>query len=166
MWEASRPAPPSSGRRRRPPPAAHVAYEYEALWLWNMPRPEYGIWRRGPRPRANGRSLIYETGAAPPPCHNRVPGARARCRRPPPRAQSRFRWRVVRPASPRVRVRSALRTSEARGRETAATPAMRRWPTMPRVKPACVRRVSIGTCRCRTYHTTHTPTWNSDTVIR
>lgn len=28
--------------------------------------------------RANGRSLIYEPGAAPPPCHNRIPGARAR----------------------------------------------------------------------------------------
>ncbi|XP_026746703.1 homeotic protein spalt-major-like isoform X4 [Trichoplusia ni] len=54
-------------------------YDYE-----NMPRPEYGIWRRGAREaRANGRSLIYEPGAAPPPCHNRIPGARARCRPPP-----------------------------------------------------------------------------------
>lgn len=33
--------------------------------------------------RANGRSLIYEPEPAPPPCHNRVPGARARGRRPP-----------------------------------------------------------------------------------
>ncbi|CAH0725851.1 unnamed protein product, partial [Brenthis ino] len=74
-------------------------YDYE-----NMPRPEYGIWRRGSRAtRANGRSLIYESSAAPPLCHNRVPGARAAARRPPPRAQSRFRWREERPAAPRVR---------------------------------------------------------------
>lgn len=38
--------------------------------------------------RANGRSLIYEPGAAPPPCHNRIPGARARS--PPAAARRRL----------------------------------------------------------------------------
>lgn len=96
--------------------------------------------------------------------------ARAAARRPPPpRAQSRFRWREVRPAASCVR--SALRvrkssepssasaseprplTSRRRGRALgAATPPLPcagpEPPArliMPRVKPACVRRVSIGT---------------------
>ncbi|KAH9632738.1 hypothetical protein HF086_013110 [Spodoptera exigua] len=99
VWEASRGdggrhlAGVSAAHRRLArlqPPRDHMSlmnmrrYDYE-----NMPRPEYGIWRRGARvARANGRSLIYEPGAAPPPCHNRIPGARARCR-PPPAAASR-----------------------------------------------------------------------------
>lgn len=108
-----------------PPTASrpHVAYEYEALWLWKYAPPRIWNMEEGVREaRANGRSLIYESGAAPPPCHNRIPGARARSPAaarprpppppPPPRAQSRFRWRVVRSA--RRRVRFSFRTSSER----------------------------------------------------
>lgn len=129
-----------------------------------MPRPEYGIWRREwSAARANGRSLIYEPGAAPPPVIT-VYLVRARDTRAPPAApsaQSRFRWREVRPAATRsLRLRTPTEPSAARASDPPApaaprSPAMRRlWPQrarllpgpdMPRVKPACVRRVSIGT---------------------
>lgn len=136
------------GAAHRP---ARVAYEYEALWLWNMPRPEYGIWRRGPRPRANGRSLIYETGAAPPPVITvYLVRARAAARSAASRSVPLQMASGAPGSSPPPR--PALRTSEAR----AAASAECKWTvhdachapplnTMPRVKPACVRRVSIGT---------------------
>lgn len=131
--------------------------------------------------RANGRSLIYEPGAAPPPVITvYLVRARAAARRPqPPRAQSRFRWRVVRPLARRVRSAPPLRPSRARAASENCAPqppgachapplsAARRTASaseMPRVKPACVRRVSIGTylftptSRLPTsHHTLHRP---------
>lgn len=96
-----------------------------------MLRPEYGIWRRGARvARANGRSLIYEPGAAPPPCHNRVPGARAR----PPAARrlalspaSDGEWCARSHASAPHSVLRPSRVAAPRvSRECSASSAMRR----------------------------------------
>lgn len=147
------PAPPSSGRRRRPQRAGRVparpatcrAYEYEALWLWNMPRPKYGIWRRGPSgTRANGRSLIYEPGAAPPPCHNRIPGARARS---PPAARRRL---ALSPASDGERCarphsvsapHSVLRPSPSRVNGAASVPLSARVES-PRLPGRSPRRAA------------------------
>lgn len=72
-----------------------------------------------PCSRANGRSLIYEPGAAPPPVITvYLVRARAAARRPlPPSAQSRFRWRLV--CSVTRRVRSALCTSSEPSSGTA-----------------------------------------------
>lgn len=80
--------------------------------------------------RANGRSLIYEPGAAPPLCHNRIPGARARsppaARRPPPppRTQSRFRWRVVRSVARRVRFQFRTSSEPSRGLRARVNPRL------------------------------------------
>lgn len=150
--------PPSSGRRRRPPrlsPApesGHMSlmnmrrYDYE-----NMPRPEYGIWRREwSAARANGRSLIYEPGAAPPPVIT-VYLVRARDTRAPPAApsaQSRFRWREVRPAATRsLRLRtptepSAARASDPPAPAASALPCAGSDPSAPACSPAPTCRES------------------------
>ncbi|KPJ13819.1 hypothetical protein RR48_08633 [Papilio machaon] len=128
-WRAARAAePPSSERQRRPlpRPRGHMSlmnmrrYDYE-----NMLRPEYGIWRRGSgRARANGRSLIYEPGAAPPPCHNRGP-VRAR---PPPAAR-----RSPLALSPASDGEWCGRRSTLATRDSARTSRARPYGTTPRV---------------------------------
>lgn len=79
--------------------------------------------------RANGRSLIYEARAAPPPVITEyLVRARAAARRPPPpRAQSRFTWREERPPALRLRPRP----SRARA-ERDSLPARRRQPCAAR----------------------------------
>lgn len=130
--------------------------KYAPPRIWNM---EVGARRAA---SANGRSLIYEPGAAPPPCHNRVPGARARL--PPPAARRCLALSRASDGETRARPQSLSapqpvphRASECSRRtrvNRVLVPAPPPLPghapalsaaTMPRVKPACVRRVSIGT---------------------
>lgn len=156
-------APPSSGRRRRPPPGRHTSlmnmrrYDYEICPAPNM---EYGGGGLG---RVRMGEVWFMRRARP-----RLPVitaylVRARAAAARRLAQSRFRWRVVRPASPRRRVRSALRTPDAsRDQATAATPAMRRWPPCrASSQPASDASPSVLAISSPLH--THR---NSDTVIR
>lgn len=101
-------------------------------------------------------------GRGPASCHNRVPGARARHPRAARRAERSVPLQMARGAPGRDPLTPTPHADRAEcgPREWPASPgrvspAMRRlWPQrarllpgpdMPRVKPACVRRVSIGT---------------------
>ncbi|KAI8427920.1 hypothetical protein MSG28_002256 [Choristoneura fumiferana] len=114
--------------------------------------------------RANGRSLIYESGAAPPPVIT-VYLVRARAGPPPSSpAQSRFRWRVARPAAPRLRTEPE-RPASARplpgppcagpGPErppacrASSQPASAASPSLATIKFGIHQKVSMSTNRLR-----------------